>query len=190
MIITRGYLKKLINNELGRLNISEFKIAKKASCCLVLDNIRSMHNVGSIFRTADAFAVSKIYLTGICPCPPHREIEKSALGATESVDWEYYKNATDLIEKLKNDGWKIASLEQADQSIDLFEFTPAITEKIAFVLGNEVFGVHEDNVNLSDYVIEIPQFGTKHSFNVSVSTGILLWDYYSKINGKVLENPS
>lgn len=177
-------------DELNRQTVQEYKIAKKLPCCIILDDIRSMSNVGSIFRTADGFSVSKIFLCGISPIPPHREIEKTALGATDSVDWVYEENIVELILRLKTEGWKIISLEQADESMYLEDFKFGINEKVAFILGNEVFGVKDEVIDLSDAVVEIPQFGTKHSLNVSVANGILLWDYYSKIKGKVLVNPS
>ena len=176
-------------DELNRLTVNQFKNEVKNNFCLILDDIRSMSNVGSIFRTADCFLTSKVYLCGITAQPPHREIEKTALGATESVEWEYINDIIDLITSLKNKGWQIVSLEQVENSIFLDEFKPDITEKYAFVLGNEVFGVKQEIIDRSDYVIEIPQFGTKHSLNVSVSTGMLIWDYYSKIKGKVRESP-
>lgn len=182
-------MSKLSMDELNRLSISDYKKAIKSNFCLILDDIRSMSNVGSIFRTADCFLTSKIYLCGITAQPPHREIEKTALGATESVDWEYKSDVIELLTSLKNEGWQIVSLEQVENSIFLDEFKPDLTKKYAFILGNEVFGVKQEIINFSDCVIEIPQFGTKHSLNVSVSTGILVWDYYSKIKGKVRDNP-
>jgi 23S rRNA (guanosine2251-2'-O)-methyltransferase len=183
-------MRKLSMEELGRVNFEEYKKIEKNNICFVLDDIRSMSNVGSIFRSSDAFLVEKIYLCGITAKPPHREIEKTALGATESVAWEYYENVIEIIEKLKTQGWKIISLEQADQSVLLHNFEFDKDEKYAIVLGNEVFGVKDEVILVSDRVLEIPQFGTKHSLNVSVTAGIILWDYYSKIIGKVLLMPS
>lgn len=176
-------------DELNRLTVEDFKNTEKRNFCIVLDDIRSMSNVGSIFRTSDCFLVSKIFLCGITSTPPHREIEKTAIGATESVDWEYRSDVISLLNELKNGGWKIVSLEQVEGSISLTDFNPSLSGKYVFVLGNEVFGVKQDIIEMSDYVIEIPQFGTKHSFNVSVSNGILLWDFYSKTIGKVLDKP-
>lgn len=168
-------MKKLSMDELNRLSPEEFKQAKKSPIVVVLDNIRSMHNVGSIFRTSDAFAIEKLYLCGITARPPHRDIEKAALGATESVDWEYAENTLELVKNLKNDGYKILSIEQAVNSISLEKFNKSASEKYAVVFGNEVDGVDQDVITNSDACIEIPQFGTKHSFNVSVTAGIVLW---------------
>lgn len=175
--------------ELNRLTIEEFKVSDKSNFCLILDDIRSMANVGSIFRTADCFLASKIYLCGITSKPPHREIEKTAIGSTDSVDWEYVESVIDLINLLKTEGWNIVALEQTKNSVSLNKFMPLKSQKYAFVLGNEVFGVKQDIIDISNAVVEIPQFGTKHSFNVSVSTGILLWEFYSKIRGNDLDNP-
>lgn len=177
-------VKKLSMNELNRITIEEFKQKKKLDLCLILDDVRSMANVGSVFRSSDGFRLEKIYLCGITSTPPHREIEKTALGATDSVAWEYRESALDLVKELKNEGYKILSLEQVDKSIMLNDFQPEITTKHALILGNEVFGVNEELIKNSDAVIEIPQFGTKHSFNVSVSAGIFLWDYFTKTIGK------
>ena len=182
-------MSKLSMEELNRLTVDQYKGSGKSNFCLILDDIRSMANVGSIFRTSDCFLASKIYLCGITAQPPHREIEKTALGSTESVDWEYRNDVLELILTLKNEGWKIIPLEQVQNSVYLDEFIPLSNEKYAFVLGNEVFGVKQEIIDMADITVEIPQFGTKHSFNVSVSTGILLWDYYSKIKGKDLVNP-
>lgn len=182
-------MSKLSMDELNRLSISDFKKSIKSNFCLILDDIRSMSNVGSIFRTADCFLTAKIYLCGITAQPPHREIEKTALGATESVEWEYKSDVMELITTLKNEGWEIVPLEQVENSISLDKFKPDSTKKYAFIFGNEVFGVKQEIINFSDYVIEIPQFGTKHSLNVSVSMGMLVWDYYSKIKGKVRDSP-
>jgi 23S rRNA (guanosine2251-2'-O)-methyltransferase len=183
-------MKKLSMEDLNRISVKDYKDSDKINFCFVLDDIRSMSNVGSIFRTSDAFLVSSIYLCGISPTPPHREIEKTALGATESVEWHYYENVVDLILKLKKEGFKIYCLEQVENSINLLDFAPLSFEKYAIVLGNEVFGVKQEILNLAEGVIEIPQFGTKHSFNVSVSAGMVLWDYYSKTKGNTLDKPS
>ncbi len=164
-------------DELNRLNADEFKHAKKAPIVVVLDNIRSMHNVGSIFRTSDAFAIEKLYLCGITAQPPHRDIEKAALGATESVAWEHHQNTNDLCQKLKQEGFTLLSIEQVEGSLSLENYVPDATKKYAIVMGNEVEGVSQEVINSSDACIEIPQFGTKHSFNVSVTTAIVLWHF-------------
>jgi len=175
-------MRKLSMDELNRLNEDEFKREKKFPLVLVLDNVRSMHNTGSIFRTADAFRLEKIYLCGITACPPHREIEKTALGATKSVNWKYFENTKDAVLELKNQGFKIACIEQVEGSMSLLSFQPHKNEKYAVIFGNEVKGVQENVLELCDYFLEIPQFGTKHSFNVSVTAGIVVWDFYSKIS--------
>lgn len=180
-------MKKLSMDELQRISVDEFKEKEKLNITLILDDVRSMANVGSIFRTSDCFAVEKIFLCGITSTPPHREIEKTALGATESVEWEHHADAAALVKTLKKQGYKILSLEQVDKSIYLSDYTPSENQKTALILGNEVFGVNQELIKLSDEVIEIPQFGTKHSFNVSVSAGIFLWDYFTKTIGKVLD---
>ncbi len=162
-------------DELNRLSPEEFKQAKKAPIVVVLDNVRSMHNVGSIFRTSDAFAIEKLFLCGITARPPHRDIEKAALGATESVDWEYAENTLALITKLKSEGYTILSIEQAEHSISLENYKVSATEKYAIIFGNEVEGVAQEVISTSNACIEIPQFGTKHSFNVSVTAAIVLW---------------
>lgn len=175
-------MRKLKNEELGRLSLEDFREAKKNPIVLILDNIRSLNNIGSIFRTADAFRVEAIFLCGITAKPPHREIQKTALGATEAVNWEYFEFTKDAVEMLKKRAYKILSLEQAEKSVMLQEFYPEIDENYAIVLGNEVKGVDQEIVNNSDFCIEIPQFGTKHSFNVTVSNGIVLWDLLQKMN--------
>jgi len=175
------YMKKLKLDELNRLSVEEYKSADKHSVVLVLDNIRSMHNVGAAFRTGDAFKVEKVYLCGVTARPPHREIHKSALGAEDSVEWQYFSKTSDAVSRLKEEGYVIASIEQAQGSQMLQEFTPDKNKKYAFVFGNEVFGVEEDVIALTDICLEIPQFGTKHSFNVSVTMGIVLWDYATKV---------
>lgn len=173
-------MRKLKNEELDRLSVEDFKTAKKTPICLVLDDIRSMHNVGSTFRTSDAFLIEKIYLCGITAQPPHREIQKTALGATESVDWEYCEDITTLITRLNADH-TIVCIEQSDDSVSLEKFQPSNKDKYAFIFGNEVFGVKEEIVQQSDLCLEIPQFGTKHSLNVSVSVGVVIWDYLLKM---------
>ncbi len=174
-------MRKLKNNELGRKNIAEFKTAKKTPILVILDNIRSLNNVGSVFRTSDAFLVEKIYLCGITATPPNKDIHKTALGATDSVDWEYVEDTLELIKELQKEGVKILSIEQAENSTKLHDFSPKAEDKYAVVFGNEVKGVQQGVVSASDYCVEIPQFGTKHSFNISVSVGIVLWDLYSKL---------
>ena len=170
--------EKLSMEQLGRISVDEYKSSEKSPLIIIADNVRSMHNVGSIFRTSDAFLVEKIYLCGITPTPPHREIQKTALGATESVDWQYAENTLEVINQLKKEGWTILALEQTTNSVMLDELKVEKGEKIAIVLGNEVDGVNQEVINLCDKAVEIPQFGTKHSFNVSVSCGIMLWQVY------------
>ena len=170
--------EKLSMEQLGRMSVDEFKSSDKFPLTIVVDNVRSMHNVGSIFRTSDAFLVEKIYLCGITPTPPHREIQKTALGATESVDWQYAESTIEVVNQLKKEGWTSLALEQTTNSVMLDELKVEKREKIAIVLGNEVEGVNQEVINLCDKAVEIPQFGTKHSFNVSVSCGIMLWQVY------------
>jgi tRNA G18 (ribose-2'-O)-methylase SpoU len=172
--------KKLSMDELNRLDVNAFKEVEKFPYVFVLDDIRSMNNIGSAFRTGDSFRCSHIYLTGITAQPPHREISKTALGADESVDWSYFEDAASCIKHLKNLGYQIVSIEQVENSVSLADFTPLRNEKYAFVFGNEVFGVSEDWIKESDVVLEIPQFGTKHSLNVSVCMGVVAWDCVSK----------
>ncbi len=174
-------MRKLKNSELERLSIETFKSAKKTPLIVILDNIRSLNNIGSVFRTSDAFLVEKIYLCGITAKPPHKDIHKTALGSTDSVNWEYVEDTLTLIQKLKKEKIKIASIEQAENSIELQNFIPIKGEKLAVIFGNEVKGVQQDVVSTSDYCIEIPQYGTKHSLNISVSCGVVLWDLFSKL---------
>jgi|SRR5665213_80815 len=174
-------MRKLKLAELSRVSVAEFKAGEKFPIVVVLDNVRSMHNIGSIFRTADGFAVEKICLCGITATPPHREIEKTALGATQSVAWEYYQNPLEAVERLRNDGYVVIAVEQAENSIMLNEFQPLANRKYALIFGNEVNGVSDDVMQRIDGCIEIPQFGTKHSFNIVVSAGIVLWDLFSKM---------
>ena len=174
-------MKKRSMADLNRLTAEEYKGSEKLPVVLVLDDVRSAYNVGSIFRTADAFRIEGIYLCGISARPPHKDISKTALGATESVAWKYFEKVTDAVRSLKNDGFGIYILEQAHESIPLDKFAPPSGSKIAFVFGHEVFGVKEELFPMSDGCIEIPQFGTKHSFNVAISAGIVLWDTYSKM---------
>jgi tRNA G18 (ribose-2'-O)-methylase SpoU len=173
-------MRKLRNSELRRLGIEEFKETEKIPLVVVLDNIRSLNNIGSVFRTADAFLVERIFLCGITATPPHKEIHKTALGATDSVDWSYAESTEDLVRELKSEGFEILAVEQAEASLSLNEFSPEENVKYAVVFGNEVKGVQQSVVDLCDACLEIPQFGTKHSLNVSVSCGIVLWDLFAK----------
>ncbi len=173
--------RKLKNSELDRIDSEEYKTADKTPLIIILDNIRSLNNIGSVFRTADAFLVKKIYLCGITAKPPHKDIQKTALGATESVDWEYYENTLDIVTKLKEKGVLIASIEQAEQSVALNEFAVKDDMTYAIIFGNEVKGVQQNVVNASDAVIEIPQYGTKHSLNIAVSAGVVVWDLFVKL---------
>ncbi len=175
-------MRKLKNSELNRLNIDEFKNASKTPLIIILDNIRSLNNIGSVFRTSDAFLIKKIYLCGITATPPHKDIHKTALGSTDTVEWEYGKNTLDVINKLKEDKVSIISLEQAENAILLNEFMPEKNKIYALVFGNEVKGVSQQVVDTSDTVLEIPQYGTKHSLNISVSAGIVIWDLFNKLN--------
>ena len=175
-------MRKLKNNELGRISIEEFKSTKKTPLIVVLDNIRSLNNIGSVFRTSDAFLIEKIYLCGICATPPNKDIHKTALGATESVAWEYVENTLELVIKLKAEKIKVLAIEQAENSTKLNAFLPEKDQKYAIVMGNEVKGVQQEVVNAADLCIEIPQLGTKHSLNISVTTGVVLWDLFQKIN--------
>ena len=174
-------MRKLKNSELDRKTIEEFKKAVKNPLIVILDNIRSLNNVGSVFRTADAFLIEKIYLCGITAVPPHKDIHKTALGATESVDWEYQKEIVSLIKKLQEKGTKVFAIEQTDGAMSLENFEVNKDHKYAFVLGNEVKGVSQEAVSQCDSVIEIPQEGTKHSLNIAVASGVVLWDFYQKL---------
>ena len=175
-------MRKLKNNELGRITVHEFKSVEKEPIIVVLDNIRSLNNIGSVFRTSDAFLIEKIYLCGICATPPNKDIHKTALGATESVAWEYVEDTLTLVEKLKAENIRVLTIEQAENSTKLNTFYPEKNEKYAIVMGNEVKGVQQKVVNAADACIEIPQLGTKHSLNISVTTGVVLWDLFQKMN--------
>ena len=177
-------MRKLRNNELNRISVDEYKNTKKTPIVVILDNIRSCNNIGSVFRTSDALLIEKIYLCGITATPPNKDIHKTALDAEKSVDWEYFENTEDTVSKLKNEGYKVYAIEQVENSILLPDFKPAENEKIAIIFGNEVKGVKQTVVDICDGSIEIPQFGTKHSFNISVSAGIVLWDIFQKIQCK------
>lgn len=175
-------MKKLILDELNRKNIDEFKQAKKTPITVVLDDIRSLHNIGSFFRTGDAFLIEKIYLCGITATPPNKEIHKTALGATETVEWEYVKDVMDVVNRLKSEHIKVISIEQVEGSVMLHNFEVEENQSYALIFGNEVKGVNQNVINASHTVIEIPQLGTKHSLNVSVSGGIVIWDIFQKMN--------
>ncbi|MFK8267442.1 RNA methyltransferase [Capnocytophaga cynodegmi] len=175
-------MRKLANSELQRLEIDEFKKATKTPLIVILDNVRSLNNIGSVFRTCDAFLIEKIFLCGITAIPPNKEIHKTALGATESVDWEYVKSTISVVERLKSEGIRVISVEQTEKSVMLNDFQPNLATKYAVIFGNEVKGVEQEVVSASDGVIEIPQYGTKHSLNISVSAGIVIWDLWKKLN--------
>jgi 23S rRNA (guanosine2251-2'-O)-methyltransferase len=169
-------MRKLLNKELERKSLEQFRLSEKSPFIIVLDNVRSQSNVGSIFRTADAFLTKAIYLCGITATPPHREIQKTALGATESVEWKYFKKTTDAVNELKAEGYDIVGIEQAEGSVELQDMNVVNEKKYALVFGHEVNGVDQDVLNLCDCCVEIPQFGTKHSFNIAISAGIVLWE--------------
>ncbi len=174
-------MRKLENKELERKSVADFKEAKKTPITIILDDIRSLHNIGSVFRTADAFLIEKIYLCGITAIPPHKEIHKTALGATETVAWEYQKEVTEVIENLKKDKIKVFAIEQVENAVFLQNFKVDSSKRYALVFGNEVYGVSQKAIELCDGSIEIPQIGTKHSLNISVSAGIVVWDLFQKI---------
>jgi|ERR1017187_1532273 tRNA G18 (ribose-2'-O)-methylase SpoU len=176
-------MRKLKNEELGRKTVEEFKQASKEPIIIVLDNVRSLNNIGSIFRTADAFLIEAIYLCGITAKPPHKDIQKTALGATESVNWKHFESTKAAIIELKERGYKIILIEQIDKSISLSDFIPLNGTKYAFVFGNEITGIDESLLPYADECIEIFQSGTKHSLNIAVSVGIVIWDVFSKIKG-------
>jgi tRNA G18 (ribose-2'-O)-methylase SpoU len=175
-------MKKLKLEELGRVDVATFKSTTKTPIVIVLDNIRSMNNIGSVFRSADAFAVEAVYLCGITAQPPHREIEKTALGATESVQWKYFESTHLAIQDLKQNNYLIGSIEQVQNSVSLAKLVVDTQAKYALVFGNEVMGVDQEVINQSNMCIEIPQFGTKHSFNISVTAGIVLWEFYRQLH--------
>jgi 23S rRNA (guanosine2251-2'-O)-methyltransferase len=177
-------MKKLKLDELGRISIDEFKSSEKLPVCIVLDNIRSLHNVGSAFRTADAFLLEKIYLTGITGTPPHREIQKTALGATDSVSWEYIEKPDDAVRQLRATGYTIVIVEQTSSSIPLQKFIFEESKKYCLVFGNEVNGVSDEVITEGDLALEIPQSGTKHSLNISVCVGIITWEVFRKMQLK------
>ena len=172
-------MRKLKNNELARISAEDFRLAKKTPIIVVLDNVRSAMNVGSVFRTADAFLIERIYLCGITATPPNKEIMKTALGANDSVDWEYMKETKDIIRKLKAENHHIIGVEQTEKATLLQNFENP-TKKIVLVFGHEVFGVSQGVINMCDECINIPQFGTKHSLNIAVSVGVVLWEVWKK----------
>lgn len=173
--------RKLLNSELGRISSNEYSSAEKMPVTIVLDNVRSQHNIGAAFRSADAFAAERIILCGICATPPSAEIHKSALGAENTIPWEYFEESTDAVNSLKEGGYEIISVEQTENSTLLNNIKPVIDKKYALVFGNEVKGVKQEVVDVSDLVLEIPQHGTKHSINVSVSIGVVLWEFSKHI---------
>ncbi len=174
-------MKKLKLEELGRISVDQFKTSDKLPVTLVLDNVRSLHNVGSAFRTADAFRLEKIFLTGITGTPPHREIEKTALGATQSVEWEYTSTTTEALKRLREQNYTIIIIEQTSSSVSLQSFSIDSGNKYCLVFGNEVNGVSDEAIALGDTAIEVPQFGTKHSLNISVCLGIVTWEFFKKL---------
>jgi len=174
-------MRKLKNSELDRLSVDEYKEIEKTSLTVVLDNIRSCNNIGSVFRTSDALLIEKVILCGITATPPNKDIHKTALDAEKSVPWEYFEETEDAVHRLKESGYRVFAVEQVENSISLPDFTPEKDQKLALVFGNEVKGVQQSIVNICDGAIEIPQYGTKHSFNISVSAGIVLWDLVYKM---------
>lgn len=174
--------RKLKNSELGRKSVKDFKESDKTPIVIILDNVRSLNNIGSVFRTADSFLIEKVYLCGITATPPHKDMRKTALGATETVAWEYEENTLELVKKLRQEkNIQVLSVEQTENSIMLHKFLPKRRTKYALVFGNEVKGVGQQVVSASDAVLEIPQFGSKHSLNISVSVGVVVWDLWSKM---------
>ena len=175
-------MRKLENKELDRKTIKDFKSAKKTPIIIILDDIRSLHNIGSVFRTADAFLIEKIYLCGITAIPPNKEIHKTALGATETIAWQHFENILDCVKYLKNQNTKVFAIEQTENAVFLQNFETDTNQKYAIIFGNEVFGVSQQAIEVCDGVIEIPQLGTKHSLNIAVSVGIVVWDIFKKLN--------
>ena len=174
-------MKKIKNSELNRKSILDFKKSKKTPIIIILENIRSAHNVGSVFRNSDAFLIKSIILCGITPCPPNKQINKTALGATNSIEWNYYKNSKTIIQKLKKQVYLIIAVEQVKNSTKLQDFKINKNKKIVLIFGNEINGIKQESINMCDEIIEIPQYGTKHSFNISVCSGIILWEIYKKM---------
>lgn len=184
VIFVEKRMRKLLNSELGRKSLEQFRRSEKPPLVIILDNVRSHNNVGSIFRTADAFLIQRIYLCGITAKPPHRDIQKTALGATESVDWVYFEKAEDAVLELKGQDYRIIGIEQAEGSVGLQNFVPERSLKYALVFGHEVNGVSQQVLDLCDLCVEIPQFGTKHSFNIAVSVGIVLWEVNKRFSSQ------
>lgn len=177
-------MRKLENKELDRKSVADFKISKKTPLIIILEDIRSLHNIGSVFRTSDAFLIEKIYLCGITAVPPNKEIHKTALGATETVLWEYQNDVLHVIDNLKLQEVEVYAVEQVENAIYLNDFAPFSDKKYALLFGNEVYGVSQEAILKSDGAIEIPQLGTKHSLNIAVSAGIVIWDFFQKIHNK------
>lgn len=182
VMTTKKTMRKLKNSELDRLSIEAFKAAQKTPIIIILDNVRSLNNIGSVFRTSDAFLIEKIYLCGITAKPPHKDIHKTALGSTDTVAWEYAEHTLAVIEKLKSEQVTVCAIEQAEGAVMLNAFKVEPDKKYALIFGNEVKGVSQKAVDASDLRLEIPQFGTKHSLNISVSCGLVVWDLFSKLN--------
>ncbi len=181
IFVKKYKMRKLANSELDRKNVEEFKSSNKTPLIVLLDDVRSLHNIGSVFRTCDAFLIEKIYLCGITATPPNKEIHKTALGATETVEWEYAKEIQEVITRLQEQKVSVQSIEQVQNSIMLNDFEVQTDQKYALIFGNEVKGVSQQAVDLSDGVIEIPQLGTKHSLNIAVSAGVVIWDLFQKM---------
>lgn len=179
--------RKLKNSELNRVNAREYKELPESGIVVILDNVRSAHNVGSAFRTGDAFKVDKLWLCGICACPPTAEIHKSALGAEDSVAWEHAEDTIEVVRRLRQEGYMIVSVEQTENSVSLEKFKPEKGKRYALIFGNEVDGVQQSVVDESDFSLEIPQFGTKHSLNISVSVGVILWQFMDHVQNPVFE---
>ena len=173
-------MRKLKNEELNRKSVKDFRVSKKMPLIIILDNVRSLNNIGSVFRTADAFLIERIYLCGITASPPHKDIHKTALGATENVLWEYVNSTADIVQKLQTEGVSVWPIEQTEDSTSLDIFQPEPNKSYAFVLGNEVRGVSQEVIDICNKALEIPQFGTKHSLNTSVATGLVIWDFFIK----------
>ncbi|MFC2107566.1 RNA methyltransferase [Bacteroidota bacterium] len=173
-------MRKLKLDELGRISVEDYKKSTKIPITVILDDIRSLNNIGSVFRTADAFRIEAIHLCGITACPPHREIHKTALGATDSVSWKYYENVISSVKELKDNGYVICGIEQTTKSIDIEDFDMHKKQKTAIIFGNEVSGINNSILGMLDHCVEIPQFGTKHSLNISVCAGIVLWEVFKK----------
>jgi len=180
-VVMCSAMRKLLNEELGRLSADEFREVEKLPVVVVLDNVRSLNNIGSVFRTCDAFRMEEIFLCGITATPPHKEIHKTALGATDSVAWRYFESTLSAIELLKREGYRVLAVEQAEGSVSLENLEIVLNAKYALVFGHEVRGVEQEVVNLCEACIEIPQEGTKHSLNIAVSAGVVLWDFFRKL---------